>query len=442
MIERKEKQVGGRLKSNLKFKSNKVLTLLVICFYMFSLGSFGIRARWVFAFTLILSVGCALCFSDIKIIYIGELKKNYYFLVFVILLLISMPFARHESDVYNFAIFVIITIIGCLIARTNELEIEKIFKIFINAALFLAIYISFFRIFPGIYNATFYKLLSAQVRKTYSLGLQVGYGLPIGNGYTFADSAIQLGICAVGAKDLAEGETCVRNKIYILIMISGILLEGRKGELICALFTVIFMYYIGSNRSLKVFRNRFFFIILAMGVLILVLGVFNDKGLLTRFLIMYERLLNSHSGQSVDFTSGRFQLWGLAVDMFKDNPILGIGWGGFAKHGGDMEYLKDVHNCLLQLMCETGLIGTILICFPIIVITRRLFRLGNCRKKKVLTFFEKKSNIFCASVMFYLIILSFLDPDFYGPYFWYMLAIVVTISEYIIYFSKVSLDNK
>lgn len=425
----------------MKLKANNALTLFILCFYMFTFGSFGVGTRWILILTLVLTTISAFCNSNDKMIYIGKLRKNWCVMVVVILMFINMPFARSESNVYNMVIFVIVASIGCLIIKTDEFELERVFKIFIYFALFFAIYISFFRILPEIYNSTIYNFLSVETKIRYDFGTQSGYGIPIGNSYTFADNVIQLGICAVAAKDLAEGESCMKNKIYILVMFLGILLEGRKGELFCSLITVMFIYYIGSNRSLKAFKNRFFFVVIAVGILILIGNLLFTRDLLFRFLLMFDRLGDSYAGQSVDFSSGRFALWEMAIDMFKDNPFLGVGWGGFGDHGSELEHLNNVHNCLLQLMCETGLIGTIMICLPMFVIIKKILKLGNFRKEKNTNFWKKRNNVFCAGVLFYLIILSFIDPNFYGAYFWYMLAIVVAISEHTIRFFANTVDT-
>ena len=424
-------------------KSNKVLSVLVLCFYMFALGSFGIRARWIFGLTLVLSVLNACLYRTIRIVYLGRLKKRWVILYIVLILLIALPNARRGSDVINFAIFVSIVTFSCIIAKTNVEEIIHLFNIIITAAIFFSVYISFFRIFPGLYKSTIYRLLDGSVKSTYDYAIRFGYGFPIGNGYTFADSAIVMGVYAIIGKDLSEGEKNIKNKLMLVIMFAGVLLEGRKGELLSCVITVIFLYYIGSDRSLKRLITRLMYIILAIIIGVVVIKNFSNAGLLQRFTVMFERILMSREGQSVDFTSGRMELWEIAFNLFKDNPIVGIGWGKFANYvegtynaSLDTQGLKHAHNVPLQFLCDSGIIGTTLISVPVIGIARYLFRNANYRHKNNQEGLEKVISIFSAGIMFYTIILSFVDPNFYGQYYWYMLAIVVIISEFNIIFQS------
>lgn len=50
----------------------------------------------------------------------------------------------------------------------------------------------------------------------------------------------------------------------------------------------------------------------------------------------------------------------MAIEAFKNNPILGIGWGNFrALTYGKLKWAEQahVHNTYLQLLAETGIIG-------------------------------------------------------------------------------------
>ncbi len=417
-------------------KSNKVLTTFVMCFYLFALGSFGIRARWIFVVILILSTFTALTNGGFAIIRISKFKMNWYILYFVVAVLILLPNARHETDIYNYLMFVTITTYIITIAKTNSDEIDRITNLAIKMGLFFAIYVSFFRIFPNIYSATMYRFLEASVKETYSYGSRFGYGLPIGNGYTFADSAIWLGIAFLIAKDISEGERQTKYKIYLMIMVAGMLLEGRKSELVCAVITIVFMYYYCANHSKKVLGRRIFYIIIILTVGLIFLRKFGNSGLLQRFTIMIERIILARSGMSIDFSSGRFELWNIALTLFKENPIIGVGWGRFANYAGgsyravlDIEGLRNVHNILLQLLCETGIAGTILVSFPIISILSRLLKSAKQKAKASANDNYNKYTVFALGIMVYSVLLSFMDTNFYGQYFWCVFAMAVIVED-------------
>ena len=56
----------------------------------------------------------------------------------------------------------------------------------------------------------------------------------------------------------------------------------------------------------------------------------------------------------------RYQLWASGIAGFYRNPILGVGWpGGRELTLNVMAGNQDVHNELIQILCETGIVGTI-----------------------------------------------------------------------------------
>ncbi len=63
------------------------------------------------------------------------------------------------------------------------------------------------------------------------------------------------------------------------------------------------------------------------------------------------------------FSNGRFKLWRLAWREFKKAPVFGNGWGSFAKVAPETGNMRanNVHMVYLQLLCETGIVGFVLI---------------------------------------------------------------------------------
>lgn len=52
-------------------------------------------------------------------------------------------------------------------------------------------------------------------------------------------------------------------------------------------------------------------------------------------------------------SSTRVEMWAYGCDMFKANPVFGVGRGGFKQHSGSLL----AHNSFIEIMAETGLIG-------------------------------------------------------------------------------------
>ncbi len=419
-------------------QSNKLLTCFVLFFYCFSLGSLGIRARWIYLLIIVFSF-IIICLKENSII---KGKNTFYFrnwmIVYIsIVFFILLPNSRHESDIINYLIYLsIITFIYSQI-RTDFEEINKLYDIMIFMAVVFSIYIIFARICSGAYRSLVLPFLDTATKNNYLQNSVFGYGPAIGNSYTFGDSVIILGISAVLGKEISKEGGLLKNRLLLLLMISGILLEGRKSELIAIIITIIFVITFADNLRKRDHIELRAFIAVVIGVfLVFAVGIMYKMGLLQRFIVMAERISSRIGGQSVDFTSGRASLWKNAIILFRDNPVFGAGWGRFANYTtgvfrevDDNQAVRDVHNVLLQLLCETGLVGTILICFPLVRVLyytlkqAKIFR--ECENNSIM----RKSIVFSLSIFIYSFVLSFLDPNFYGHFFWCVLLIAMVFAE-------------
>jgi hypothetical protein len=63
--------------------------------------------------------------------------------------------------------------------------------------------------------------------------------------------------------------------------------------------------------------------------------------------------------------SGRWQFWGVAVDAFGDEPVRGIGAGGYAtywnQHAPISRVTKQAHSLYLEVLAELGVLGLLLL---------------------------------------------------------------------------------
>lgn len=59
--------------------------------------------------------------------------------------------------------------------------------------------------------------------------------------------------------------------------------------------------------------------------------------------------------------SGRQKIWGSLLPLIHDNPVIGVGETGYAEYSRKVfGELKSPHNVFLELMCYTGIVGTLL----------------------------------------------------------------------------------
>jgi len=85
------------------------------------------------------------------------------------------------------------------------------------------------------------------------------------------------------------------------------------------------------------------------------------------FYFAKETLNPAHEGAGFTYDQAiRLVLWGIAWDFFRNSPFLGVGWGNFVVLYGsyvtNISWIParqfEVHNIYLQLLAETGLLGS------------------------------------------------------------------------------------
>jgi hypothetical protein len=126
-------------------------------------------------------------------------------------------------------------------------------------------------------------------------------------------------------------------KVFFILLFglfaTAIYVNGSRGGLLTAM-AIIAMYY--GQAYIK--KNKFLFIILMAGIL----GVFT---LLPSYMT---QLSDEHHS-----SAHRVEMWAEGCEMLKQNPIFGIGRGGFASYTGKLV----AHNSVVEIMGETGLPG-------------------------------------------------------------------------------------
>jgi hypothetical protein len=68
-------------------------------------------------------------------------------------------------------------------------------------------------------------------------------------------------------------------------------------------------------------------------------------------------MTKDESGELESSASSRLSLWEQAIGIFKENPMFGVGYGGFGLTVQNEQALTDTHNYYLKLLSEQGVIG-------------------------------------------------------------------------------------
>lgn len=128
----------------------------------------------------------------------------------------------------------------------------------------------------------------------------------------------------------------------------------------------------------------------------------------------------------------RTHLWKLAFDIFSDNPLWGVGYGGYSlmtggqtlQSGETLAEQQDAHSIYMRILCEQGLIGMILLLLVFFMSFRSAFQLYRIGQSPLLS---GLGFGFMGCVLAYMITNLFGDRWSYfttGGYFWILWGLV------------------
>lgn len=144
----------------------------------------------------------------------------------------------------------------------------------------------------------------------------------------------------------------VLSVFFFIISIVALFMTGKRGVLLFT-FVAIIITYMMCNRDSVLYK---------LGVIIpLALGIIVALYVMSFYIESINATISRFFSYVPDISTGRFDLYNKAWEMFLEKPLLGIGWSEYASrvdymYFGDDEY-RDVHNVYLQLLTETGVIG-------------------------------------------------------------------------------------
>lgn len=331
---------------------------------------------------------------------------------------INILFSIVTSSVDNAKIMEFVTFfVGFLVLLTCRTDLKmhkKALKVIRVMSIYYASTIWIQMLVPSVYHA-YLNLLPSDISwnvKT-GIGAEINYmGFSTNSGFTAGHIVAGMIVSFCG---LLSGTTSKYKKRDIMIFIFltvSLLMTGKRGHLLAACVALIIMFVISTKGIKRLVRiNAIILALAAVLTLAIVLGeALSVIPFFNEFWNTFTGLVNGE-----DVTSGRIQLYQYSLQLFQENPIFGIGWGEF-KEAGSIVYSKslDVHNVYLQLLCETGIVGTILVLVSLFVSlfsTNRQWKMfsGNQHMNTL----EKELSLFSMGYQVFFLLYSFTGNPLY-----------------------------
>lgn len=424
-------------------QGNFILELLVIylcTYFVYKDFSIPLRAGFIILFVLVTGewvyavIRKSLSFSQVDILVLLSAGT--------VIIQYLRPDANRNIDTVMYLLFLIVFALAACIADVGQDHILRAMKLLKAGAFAFASFMLFFTLFRPLYRSSVYRLISIDSQLYYDRFSQKGYSPCIGGAYTYTNYILLLGIACVC------GDICFRNHgrrrvgdfALLLFSLLGMLLTQRRGELAVVLFLLLLscVVFLVHKWGRKVIVFSLAAIVGLAATVIALFPLLRHVKAFFRYTHTIDMFLEGR-----DITAGRIQLYQLAFRLFRKNPIFGIGWKQFQYyvpidfkrlHGMNLE---DVHNNYLQFLCETGIVGTILLLIPVCLLAWLI--MANLQSKVRImgdsAIGENKENaikagIFAAMVYTFFLIISLLDPSFYKRTFLCINAICIIMYKY------------
>ncbi len=461
------------------WSDNLLLILAVFTCTFFIYKSFDIRMIFGYA-VLGVILGIHLLRRIIfKIpVKLSPIKIAYIFFVAVILVYFCLPNANRNRDTASYIISMVICSAYLFFSQVSEKEIKMLKTVLISAAVVLSAYIVICGLAPNIYWRLIYPHLSQATQVMAAHYIPRGYGVPVGGSYTFVDYVISLALPIIVGCILVKAQS--RKKAVVLIaflylFFIAAVLQGRRGEFIAIIATFAIVYLLTVNfKDVKQIKKRMASGVgIALSVAVLFVGL-GFAGLAPRYTSTLKTIFSNveehfnsipsdvevpedemEEGEEVDISSGRTELWSLATDLFLEKPVTGIGWSSFAIHvpnefneahaNGGNTAVSHVHNTYLQFLCETGVIGTILLLTPMfycfIQTCLQTLRL-NKRRREEGTGLTIICNTAALGIQCFFLVVNVIDMAFYHYKFWGFYALGIAFTEIALNLEKYDFNDK
>lgn len=330
------------------------LGVLILLLAMYSIGTISaITVSWTFPCTLlIISVVFFAGYSLLR----RKLYANSISCAWILVTVVCLFGTIRGGSFIDLFFYIIATLV---LFFSSNLESDALYggiRLFGLFGLFFAIGCLWQYFFPDQYYAHLYPLFGV----TYQTSIRRQFTFHgMCTGFT-AQTAVAAQFIVLGLMGLVYGYSSIQRRskriiqiMEILVLAYGLILTGKRSPILNLFVSFILVDMLTVKRSKRAKRVMSIFLGLVIVGLIIyfIFPFFSNSGSSVARIFDY---LNS---DDADISNGRFTLYSLALGEFLQHPFIGIGWGEF----GALYDTTGTHNIYLQLLCECGIFGFLIV---------------------------------------------------------------------------------
>lgn len=420
--------------------NNRVLQIIALyTFTIFVYKDFGIPTAAGFLF-IMLALLCESYRTDISF-RVNSLSSAFFLLsAFQIVQIVRAVWMGNTNQIMYIPALLLLS--ACVsLSKASEKTVIVIVKIWLCLNVALSLYVVAVTANESIYYRLVAPFLTAGSQEMNRNLLAKGYGIAIGGNVIIIDYFIAFGalFCISSLLINRNGSTQKRLKyiaMLLLFLLTAVLIN-RKTEMISLVLSAGILFFskaafVSKKRSA---RNRRYLLYL-IPVAVLFVLILYKTGRVDRYVEFAEKLLLNRSGLvNNDISSGRMTLWIIALELFVQYPFLGIGWGMFSEYVPDnvqlglINEIHNVHNCYLQVLCETGIVGFAIMYGLMFYILYTISKRSVVMHQNGAGDLLRVINTTCFAYQLFFLISGAIDPTFYSLIFWCLYSLTIMMSD-------------
>lgn len=322
-----------------------------------------------------------------------------------------------RSNLYNYTSLIFVSC-ALLLIHSKDIELSSYRIILIPCAIYIAIR-CLYLLKPELF-LIYMEKISSKLQTFSNRMLVEGYGIPITLNISLTEYYLFLGfnylLISIFKKVKAKDNLSMKEIFGVLVLVWALFSLKRRTAVVAFLVTVFIFFFTVFSK-----RGKGLYMVLLAGTscgLASVLYIFwrNNVHLDNRILNTVIALAEGN-----DISTGRFALYKKAIEVFQNHMFLGVGWNGFSQYSKTIDSnVSNVHNLILQLLCETGLIITCIIILLLFIFTcSALFYF------KRASFIHKPYLLFTLNSLIFFFVASMFDNVIYTPNGWLTILIAI-----------------
>lgn len=344
--------------------------------------------------------------------------------LFTIMIIVGIFFSLNTVETIKFGM-VYLCLLPLLIFKMESQWLHKLTDFFRFTTLFVAVTIIINSLIPDLFLNKLNFLIRPGLQSWLRVEIESGFYSGIAGEKGEAATLMVIGVALGLGKLVKDEKITIVNLFYILITLIALMLPAKRTLFVIGCFFIV-IYILGwTNKDKKAIAVAVCFLTLIICV------IFSDY--IPGAQILIERLTETKADESLN---GRSYLWERAIQMYRNKPIFGYGYGSyntFASYYGvrtsaSGAWSFHAHNIYLQLLAEMGTIGFSIILFILFISSYFLIKLHNVRYK--LKQDDKGLLIFSECMLTCYVLYGFTGNSLYSTN---QLALFMVTLAYVIY---------